>query len=286
MVPIITLTTDFGVNDAYAASMKGVILSINPQATIIDICHTIEPQNIAQAAFVLSTAYIYFPRETIHIAIVDPGVGSQRKAVILKTSAGCFIAPDNGILSYVIDQMCPLASDRSISEGLVSVEDRELSNQVEAVVITNRNFWCQPVSPTFHGRDIFAPVAAHLSLGVPPTQFGEIISSLLVFSILRPYFKSENVLIGHVIHVDRFGNLITNIRSAALPQKEVTVEIDGQCISGLSNFYTQSEGLMAIIGSTGYLEIALRDGNAQVWLHAHVGDIIKLSWIAGYAGQS
>lgn len=189
MNPVITLTTDFGMTDAYVGIMKGVILGINPEASIVDICHTIQPQNVTQAAFVLSTAFPYFPQGTIHLVVVDPGVGTKRRAVILITHQALFVAPDNGVLSYVI---------------------KEAEPRFEAITISNPRFWRSPVSFTFHGRDILAPVAAHLSLGVPPREFGDVIHSLSVFPRPQPYQGAEGELVGHIIHIDRFGNLITN----------------------------------------------------------------------------
>ena len=275
MAPVITLTTDFGTSDAYVAAMKGVILTINPRATIVDVCHSIESQNILQSAFILSTAHHYFPEGTIHLAIVDPGVGSQRKAIILKTPSAFFLAPDNGVLSYIIDELCPTPAEPPTSTH-PNIEHRKLGADLEAVAITNPDFWRQPVSTTFHGRDIFAPVAAHLSLDVSLHKFGESISCLYAFPVLRPYHDTEGNLLGRILHVDNFGNLITNVRNSDLPGDEVTVEIGNQHIRGLSHFYNQGSGLAAIIGSSGYLEIALKNGNAAAFLNTKVGDEIKL----------
>jgi len=275
MAPVITLTTDFGTSDAYVAAMKGVILTINPRATIVDVCHSIESQNILQSAFILSTAHHYFPEGTIHLAIVDPGVGSQRKAIILKTPSAFFLAPDNGVLSYIIDELCPTPAEPPTSTH-PNIEHRKLGADLEAVAITNPDFWRQPVSTTFHGRDIFAPVAAHLSLDVSLHKFGESISCLYAFPVLRPYHDTEGNLLGRVLHIDNFGNLITNVRDSDLPGDEVTVEIGNQHIRGLSHFYNQGSGLAAIIGSSGYLEIALKNGNAAAFLNTKVGDEIKL----------
>ena len=276
MAPVITLITDFGTGDAYVASMKGVILTINPKATIVDICHSVEPQNILQAAFIVSTAHHYFPEGTIHLAIIDPGVGSERKAIILKTPSAFFLAPDNGVLSYILDELgtTPTKPPASIPSNL---EHRKLGANLEAIAITNPDFWRQPVSTTFHGRDIFAPVAAHLSLGVPLHKFGEGISCLCAFPMSRPSHDADGNLVGRILHVDNFGNLITNIRSSDLPGKEVAIEIGNQRIDGLSQFYSQKEGLAAIIGSSGYVEISLENGNAAAFLGIKVGDEIKLS---------
>ena len=281
MSAIITLTTDFGLSDAYVAAMKGVILGINPEAKIIDICHTIIPQNISQAAFVLNTAYEFFPQRTIHVVVVDPGVGTERKAVILRTPSADFVAPDNGALSYVLPQF-----DQSHSRQTTPAEGPrriELSVGLEAVAITRPEFWRSPVSPTFHGSDIFAPVAAHLSLGSPPINFGEAIASLTVLSLPTPYQASDGALVGHILHIDNFGNLITNIRGDDLPRmaKTITVDIGGRSISGLSRTYAEGTGPLALIGGSGYLEVSLKDGNAGDFLGAGVNTEVKIRLQAG-----
>ena len=275
MAPVITLTTDFGTGDAYAASMKGVILSLNPEAVIIDICHTIEPQNVLQAAFILSTACPYFPEGTVHLAVVDPGVGSRRKAIILKTPTAFFVAPDNGILSYIIDEQgrAPGKPARHIP---AIAEPRKLPPALEAAAITNPEYWRHPVSSTFHGRDIFAPVAAHLSLGVPLHKFGEGLNQVHVFNIPRPYKNAHGDLVGRVLHIDNFGNLITNIKNSDLPAEKVSIAIGRQHIHGISRFYTGTKGLAAIMGSSGYLEISLRNGSAAEFLKAKVGYEVRL----------
>ena len=274
MTPIITLTTDFGYDDAYVAAVKGAVLSVNPEASIIDITHSIEPQNILQAAFILNAAYRYFPKQTIHMAIVDPGVGSEREGIILKTPSACFVAPDNGILSYVIDDLFPI-------EGPVTQSTRDLSKVVfkagvEIVAITDPRFWRRPVSPTFHGRDVFAPVAAGLSLDISIYEFGGKINSLHVLPVPRPSLDADGNLIGRVLHIDRFGNLITNVRSSDLPGKDVMIEAAGCCIEGISSYYAQKNGIMALLGSTGHLEISVTNGSARDFLGMEVGDEIRV----------
>ncbi len=271
---IITLTTDLGLTDAYVAAMKGVILGINPEAKLVDICHTIKPQNISQAAFVLSTAYQFFPQKTIHVVVVDPGVGTERRAIILRTPSADFVAPDNGVLSYVIQQF----STKPV-EDIVNAQQIELKPEMEAVALTEPRFWRSPVSPTFHGRDVFAPVAALLSLGFPPIDFGEAITSVLMLPLPRPYQALDGLLVGHILHIDSFGNLITDIKSDDLPQTDwsMTTKVGEHLISELSHTYAEGRGLLAIIGSSGYLEVSLKGGSASALLDAKVGDEVRIS---------
>ncbi|MFC1902613.1 S-adenosyl-l-methionine hydroxide adenosyltransferase family protein [Chloroflexota bacterium] len=278
MAAIITLTTDLGLSDAYVAAMKGVILGINPEAKLVDICHTIQHQNIPQAAFVLSTAYPFFPRRTVHLVVVDPGVGTSRRAIILRTPSADFVAPDNGVLSYVVQEsVAEPAKDDAVLQQI------ELKRNMEAIAITRPQFWHTPVSSTFHGRDIFAPVAALLSLGFPPIDFGEAISSVTVLPLPHPYPEPDGSLVGHVLHVDGFGNLITDIKGEDLPQTEwsVTIEVGGQRISGLSHTYAEGGGLLALIGSNGYLEIAVKEGSAHALLDAKIGDEVRIKRRSG-----
>ncbi len=251
---IITLTTDFGAEDAYVGTMKGVILSLNPGATIVDICHNIEPQNILQGAFVLDTAYPYFPPGTIHVVVVDPGVGTERRAIILKALGAFFVAPDNGVLSYVLRK----------------------AREFEVVSLTNPHFWLNPVSSTFHGRDIFAPVAAHLSLGVPLHEFGEPLSSPVTLPLPEPQLEADGSLIGHIIHIDRFGNLITDIKETDLPRDGLLIEASGYSIKGLSRSYAEGNEILALVGSSGNLEIAAKNGKAAEILKLRIGDQIKI----------
>ena len=272
MNAIITLTTDFGITDAYVAVIKGVMLSINPQAKLVDICHTIQPQNIRQAGFILSTAYLFFPPKTIHLVVVDPGVGTERRAIILRTPAADFIAPDNGVLSQVIMSFTSPAgatlTDRQIKPG----------PEVAAVSITNPQFWRSQVSPTFHGRDIFAPVAAHLSLGVPLTDFGEAVTSVTMLPLAYPHRASDGRLVGQIQHIDNFGNLVTNIKRDDLPEpgETITIEVGNHVISGLSRTYAEGKGLLALIGSSDYLEVSFKGGSARAWLDAEIGDEVRV----------
>jgi S-adenosylmethionine hydrolase len=272
MGAVITLTTDFGLSDAYVAAMKGVILGINPSANLVDICHTIKPQDVSQAAFVLGTVYRYFPRHTVHLVVVDPGVGTERKAIILRTPEADFVAPDNGVLSYVIQEHAtePVDAGRQkISSG----------SQIEVIAITESKFWLSPVSNTFHGRDIFAPVAAHLSLGTPLPKFGEKVDSLAVLPLPQPRVEADGTIKGTVLHIDTFGNLITSIKSGDLPESgTIIVEVGKEKIHGLSRTYGSAGGLMALIGSSDYLEISLVGGSAGDFLKADIGDEVSIRY--------
>ena len=275
MSRVITLTTDFGTSDSYVASMKGAIFSVNPQAKIVDISHAIEPQSIRQASFILHTAWHYFPEGTIHIVVVDPGVGGHRRAVILKTPSALFVTPDNGVLSYILHELSDVTASHSypVSD---QVARRVMPEGCEAVSITNKEYWRHPVSSTFHGRDIFAPVAAHLSLDIPFREFGEPVDSLNAFAIPIPFKDATGHSIGQIIHIDRFGNLITNLRSRDIPSGGAGVEIRNQRIDNTSSYYAQGKGLMALIGSNDYLELSFREGSAAALLGARVGDSVKI----------
>jgi S-adenosylmethionine hydrolase len=271
MSPVITLTTDFGLNDTYVAAMKGIILGINPEVTLVDICHTIDPQDITRAAFVLGTSYQYFPKGTVHLVVVDPGVGSQRRAVILRTPSADFVAPDNGVLSYVIREASPESTDGK--------QPAELSPKLEAFAITEPRYWRTPVSPTFHGRDIFAPVAAHLSLGRSPADFGERLTSLVMLPFTRPHREPDGSVVGHILHIDSFGNLISDITTQYLPSggEPLSIKIGEQTIHGLVRTYAKGEGLLALIGSSDRLEISVKGGSARNLLNARVGDEVRAS---------
>lgn len=270
---IITLTTDFGLDDAYVAAMKGVILEINPEATIVDICHSIEPQNIRQGAFVLSTAVCYFPQDTVHLVVVDPGVGGPRRPIILETDSAIFVAPDNGILSYVIQTS---TSQRVSRRSLM-----KLPPELQAFEITNSKYWRHPVSSTFHGRDVFAPVAAHVSRGIPLDELGRFIASVNVFPLPRPQSDAVGNLTGHILHIDRFGNLITDITGGDLPSGRYSIQVAGHQIDSLSPSYEQGRGLLALLGSSGHLEIASKGGSAARLLGSKPGDELRITRRAG-----
>lgn len=274
MSRIITLTTDFGLADTYVAAMKGVILSINPEATTVDLCHSVPAQDVAQGAFLLAMAYAFFPQDTIHVAVVDPGVGTARRPILLATRDYYFVAPDNGLLSYILEEALGPEPGRSRrSAGLYS---RKIKPPLEAIHLTTTRFWRPSLSATFHGRDLFAPVAAHLSLGVTPREFGKKVSSLLAFSLPRPRQIGKDKVVGRVIHIDSFGNLITNIRRSELPSDRLRLEVRGRCLEGISPSYAAGGSLLALVGSGDRLEIAARNGRAETLLGAKVGDEVAV----------
>ncbi len=270
MGAIITLTTDFGLADGYVAAVKGVLLDINPEAKLVDVSHMVRPQDIGHGSFILSTTCPYFPRGTIHLVVVDPGVGTEREAIILKKRDAYFVAPDNGVLSDVI---------ADCSSSLVITEDKRvaLGGGLEAFALTRPEYWRKPVDPTFHGRDIFAPVAAHLSLGRRPEEMGERLSSLAMLPLACPR-REGHTLIGHIRNIDYFGNLITSIRRDDLLSsgRGVNITLHGHTIKGLSRTYAEGDDLLALIGSSGRLEVARRNGSAREYLGAAIGDEVHV----------
>ncbi len=269
---IITLTTDFGTRDGFVAAMKGVILSINPDANIMDISHDIAPQNIQEGALTFAAAAKYFPANAIHVVVVDPGVGSARRALAAQAGETIFIAPDNGVLSLVIAS----EAKQSPTWSTEIASQKSLAMTMRMVQLTNPQFWLPRVSTTFHGRDIFAPVAAHLSLGVPLDAFGEPVDQLERLPLLWANQQPDGTITGTVIHVDRFGNLQTNIRAEMLQRvgtARLTVRIAGKQVRGLKQTYAEGARgkVIALINSAGLLEIAVREGNAARELEAGVG---------------
>ena len=267
---IITLTTDFGNDDEYVGIMKGVILSLNPSAVIVDITHHIDPQDLVQAAYIIYSSYRYFPQGTVHVVVVDPTVGSNRKIIAFKIADHIFLAPDNGVLSLLIKK-----NEKNIN-SIASID--------------NTSYFLDPVSRTFQGRDIFAPVSAHLSMGVPIKKLGSPVAQikLICLSILEPYFSDNGELVGSIVSIDHFGNLITNINLNDLEKIDITVPGKNLCInvgrdkiSGLSpNYASAIPGHpLAIIGSRGYLEISVNGGNAANHFMVEKGDVVRISTV-------
>ena len=262
-IPLITLTTDFGTADYFVAAMKGVILSRNPKACITDITHEIPPQDIEAGAFILSTACTSFPAATIHVAVVDPGVGSSRKPIVIRAGGQFFVGPDNGLFSYVCDRL-----------------------QVTGIFhLTNAKYFLEPVSPTFNGRDIFAPVASALSSGVKPEELGTEINDYVRLKSLTPETSGNGKIKARVLHIDRFGNCITNITRNELSPDQIkegtTLRIKGKTIKTFRNYFAEKsdsgEKFFAVWGSAGFLEIAAANQSAAKLLKINRGDLVVIS---------
>ncbi len=255
--PLITLTTDFGTRDGFVAQMKGVILGINPRARLIDVTHDIEPFSVLEGALVLKGISSHFPSGTIHVAVVDPGVGSKRRGIVLCTEDQTYVGPDNGLFSLIM----------SDNRACIMRE------------IQNPDYMLPEPHPTFHGRDIFAPVAAHLSAGKPFEEVGPLVHDPIMLSI-PPVKENAEGLEGAVIYVDRFGNLTSNIDKAMLNKIVGTVCVGNVTIQGLSRFFGEvPEGeAMALINSFGLLEIAVNQGNAAQVLGIGKGEPVRVFW--------
>ena len=257
--PIITLTTDFGTGDHFAAVMKGVIFGICPNATLVDISHDIQPFEISEGAFVISQAYRFFPKKTIHVVVVDPGVGTSRRPLLMEAGGQYFIGPDNGVFSMVFT--------------------REKHKVRE---ITSELYFLKPVSPTFHGRDIFAPAAAHLANGVTPAQFGKPVIDYLRMSLEHPPRTGKRTWTGLILKIDRFGNLITNLHSDEFPDIQLRafeMQVGVQKISRIARTFADA-GLgevFIIVGSSGYLEVVANQASAARLLGCGTGAPVELS---------
>ncbi len=257
--PIITLLTDFGAQDHYVASMKGVILGINPRCTLVDISHRVGPQDIEEGAFLLASTSSFFPRGTIHLSVVDPGVGGPRRPILVVTSNYYFVGPDNGLFALALRR----------------------ERVKRAIALTNRKFFLSRVSSTFHGRDLFAPVAAHLSLGVRPETFGDRIDTWADLRLARPEQKGKE-LTGEIVHIDAFGNLVSNIDEQTLldfvRDHRFSIKVGRHKVYGLKKGYWEGKkgGMVALIGSGGFLEISVREGDARKKLKVKRGDRIKI----------
>jgi S-adenosylmethionine hydrolase len=254
---IITLTTDFGLEDPFVGIMKGVILGIAPGAQVIDITHGIRSYNILQAAFLIDNAYSYFPAGTVHVIVVDPGVGSARRPIATVAKEHLFVAPDNGVLS------CIFNNDSAAADSSV-------------YWIQNRNLFLNSISQTFHGRDIFAPVAAHLARGARIESVGPRIDDFVKKELPKPQPRDGKV-VGTVLHVDSFGNVITNLKQGDLAE-DFAISVSGSSITRLcASFSDGAPGeLFAIVGSAGYIELALNQGSAADRLNVGSGAEIEL----------
>ena len=261
-MPIITLLSDFGLKDSYVAQMKATILSICSKATIVDICHKIDRHNLRMGAFILASATPYFPDGTIHVAVVDPGVGGKRRPILIETNRSFYVGPDNGLLTLAAK-----------SDGIKKVYH-----------IVERQFMVQQISPTFHGRDIFAPVAAHVANGVEPSKIGRVINDFMVPDYSEAKIQRETVDC-EVVHIDGFGNVVTNLHSRNLGRTAISygslfnLKHKGKSVRlKLCRTYSDVEAgaLLGLIGSHGFLEIAVNQGSAAERLEVTQGSKLKL----------
>jgi S-adenosylmethionine hydrolase len=256
--PPITLLTDFGTADYFVAAMKGVILSDHPSARIVDLTHDIPAQDIEAAAFTLLATYSQFPRGTIHVAVVDPGVGSNRRAILIEAHGQFFVGPDNGSFSYVCDEAKP-----------------------RIFHLNNSKYFRQPVSDTFNGRDIFAPVAAALSRGITAKKLGVEVDNYVRLPTLKAEAPESGVITARIIHIDHFGNCVTNITRNELTEAMINdgfrLEVKGQRIDELRRFFaeeTRANKLFCVWGSAGFLEIAVKNNSAAKSLNVKRGDLV------------
>ncbi len=258
--PIISFTTDFGVDSPYVAQMKAAVLRVSPDATFVDITHSIPPQNVRQAALVLAQVVPRFPKDTIHVAVVDPGVGTSRRILLARILNQSLIAPDNGLLSGVT----------------------RIAPAKPVIAITNDQFWNQPVSTTFHGRDIMAPVAAHLSRGLSWDKVGGPVDDWVKLNWNDLQINSDSIQ-GSVVLIDSFGNLLTDI-----PLEKIPSRVRNHCRISCGVFQTngiiatygvgQPGELVALTSSSDYLEVAVVNGNAALHVGAKIGDAVQIHW--------
>ena len=257
--PIITLTTDFGLSDHFVGTMKGVILGIQPAAQVIDISHGVQPYDIADGAFTIAQAYRYFPKKTVHVVVVDPGVGSARRPLLAEMAGQYFIAPDNGVLSMIFAREKPKVRH-----------------------ITAEKYFWHPVSRTFHGRDVFSPAAAHLAAGVTPAQFGKRIEDYLRASFDKPTHTGKHTWTGTILKADHFGNLATNFHIDQFPAIRThafSLQAGLRAITRLALTFSEcaTGELFVIVGSSGYLEVAASEGSAAKLLGCGAGSPVELT---------
>ncbi len=252
--PVIALLTDFSWHNWYLGVMKGVILGINPKVRIVDLCHEVSSNDVREGSFILVNSYRYFPKGTVFLCVVDPGVGGKRKNLIVKTERYFFVGPDNGILSSIFE------------EGKVQ----------KVYHVDPGTYTLELHGSTFYGRDIFAPIATHLTLGVPPEKMGEELKSVLIVPAIKPFINEKGEISGRAVYVDAFGNIITNVGekylssifTGAIPWDSCRIRVAGKRIKGIKSYYKQGEEgkLMALVNSWGYVEIAVNRGSAFDYL--------------------
>jgi len=256
--PILTLTTDFGLSDHYVGVMKGVILSICPRARIVDITHDVRPFAITEGAYAIAQAYRYFPKGTVHVVVVDPGVGTERRPILMEAAGQRFVAPDNGVLAMIYGR-----------------------EKAKVRLISNRRYFLKPVSQTFHGRDVFSPVAAHLAAGMAAAKMGEALTDYVRPDFEKPRRSGEGRWSGRVLKIDRFGNVVTNFQASdfpALERKPFTLAIGKSKVNVMAPHYAACAPgkLFAIIGSGGYIEISVGQSSAAGKMGCQAGESVEL----------
>ena len=257
--PIVTLTTDFGSSDHFAGTMKGVILGLNPDISIVDLSHEIRPFEVSEAAFVVAQAYSYFPKKTVHVVVVDPGVGTARRPILVEAAGQYFVGPDNGVLSMVLAR-----HPHKVRE------------------ITAEHYFLKNVSRTFHGRDIFAPCAAHLAGGITPAKFGKLIENALRMNFDKPTRTGKRAWTGSVLKVDRFGNLITNYHIEEFPhlfERPFSMQVGLQPVDKIASNYGEGQPgeLFVIQGSSGFFEVSANQASAAKMLGLGAGSPLDLT---------
>lgn len=257
--PILTLTTDFGLSDHYVGTMKGVILGICPQAQIVDISHEVAPFGISEGAYVVAQTYRYYPKKTVHVVVVDPGVGSARRPILVEAGGQMFVAPDNGVL------------------GMIFAREKH-----KVRVLSNARYFLKPISQTFHGRDIFSPAAAHLAAGVNPARMGKRIDDYLRPEFASPVRSGERGWTGRILKIDHFGNIITNFYAAdhaRLESGRFSLAIGSHRSNLLARSYAERAPgeLFVIAGSGGYLEVSVNQGSAAAVIGCKSGGTVDLS---------
>ena len=254
---IVTLTTDFGLSDHYVGVMKGVILGICPAAQIVDISHAVTPFEIGEGAYLIAQAWRYFPKKTVHVVVVDPGVGTSRRPILVEAGGHYFLGPDNGVLSMVY-----------------------LAETCKVRHVTTEKYFLHPVSRTFHGRDVFAPVAAHLAAGVTPARLGKVVQDYLKPDFDKPHRAGKRTWIARILKIDRFGNIITNIHVSEfgdLAAKNFTLSLGPREVTVQARNYAETAPgeLFLILGSSGYYEVSLSQGNAAKEIKCETGAAIE-----------
>ena len=256
--PILTLTTDFGLDDHYVGAMKGVILGICPEANIVDLSHGVRPFEITEGAYLIAQAWRCFPAGTVHVVVVDPGVGTSRRPILVEAGSQCFIGPDNGVLALVY---------------------QAVPSRVR--LISNSSLFRHPVSRTFHGRDIFAPVAAHVAAGLSPALAGDPIEDYLKPDFIRPHRAGKRTWTGRILKIDRFGNIVTNFHAddfGDLALRSFQFELGPVIVNVTAHTYAETAPgeLFAIVGSSGYYEISLAQGSAAAKVKCEAGAAVEL----------